>query len=46
MYALERGDSFVLSWERVRRLRQGRISSELLMRGGGARDILLLHFDG
>ena len=37
-------DLFVLSWERVRRVRWGSISSELLMCGGGVRNILLLHF--
>ena len=35
-------DLFVLSWARVRRVRWGIISSELLMCGGGARSILLL----
>ena len=33
---------FVLSWERVRRVRRGSLSSELLMCGGGVRSILLL----
>ena len=33
---------FVLSWERVRRVRRESISSELLMCGGGLRNILLL----
>ena len=32
-YTLRMGDLFVLSWARVRRLRQGSISSELLMCG-------------
>ena len=32
----------VLSWVRVRRVRWGRISSELIMCGGGVRSILLL----
>ena len=41
-YDLRKGDLFVLSWARVRRVRQGSISSELLMCGGGARSILLL----
>ena len=41
-YDLRKGDLFVLSWARVRRVRQGRISSELLMCGGGVRSILLL----
>ena len=30
-YDLRKGDLFVLSWERVRRVRLGSISSELLM---------------
>ena len=33
---------FVLSWARVRLVRWGSISSELLMCGGGVRSILLL----
>ena len=33
---------FVLSWARVRRVRQVSISSELLICGGGVRSILLL----
>ena len=37
-YDLRKGDLFVLSWARVRR---GRISSELPMRGGVVRSILL-----
>ena len=41
-YNLRKGDLFVLSWARVRRVRRGRISSELLMCGGGVRNILLL----
>ena len=41
-YDLRMGDLFVLSWARVRRLRQGSLSSELLMCGGGVRSILLL----
>ena len=41
-YDLSKGDLFVLSWERVRRVRRGRISSELLMCGGGVGSILLL----
>ena len=36
------GDLFVLSWARVRRVRRGSISSELLMCGDGVRSILLL----
>ena len=41
-YDLRKSDLFVLSWERVRRVRQGSISSELLMCGGDVRSILLL----
>ena len=33
-YDLRKGDLFVLSWARVRRVRRGSISSELLMCGG------------
>ena len=42
MYDLRKGDLCVLSWARVRRVRRGGISSELLMCGGGVRIILLL----
>ena len=42
-YDLRKGDLFVLSWARVRRVMRGSISSELLMCGGGVRSILLLH---
>ena len=41
-YDLRKGDLFVLSWARVRRVIQGSISSELLMCDGGSRSILLL----
>ena len=41
-YDFRKGDLFVLSWERVRGVRWGSISSELLMCGGGVRSILLL----
>ena len=41
-YDLRKGDLFVLSWVRVRRVRLGIISSELLTCGGGVRSILLL----
>ena len=41
-YDLRKGDLFVLSWARVRRVRRGRIFSELLMCGAGVRSILLL----
>ena len=38
-YELRKGCLFVMSWERVRRVRRGSISSELLMCGGGVRSI-------
>ena len=41
-YDLREGDLVVLSFARVRRVRRGSISSELLMCGGGVRSILLL----
>ena len=41
-YTLRKGDLFVLSWARVRRVSRGNISSEQLMCGGGVRSILLL----
>ena len=41
-YDLRKGDLFVLSWARVRRVRRGSLSSELLMCGGGVHRILLL----
>ena len=41
-YDFRKGDFFVLSWARERRVRRGSISSELLMCGGGVRSILLL----
>ena len=41
-YDLRKGDLFVLSWARVRRVRRENISSELLVCGGGVRSILLL----
>ena len=34
-YDLRKGDLFVLSWARVRRVRRGCISSARLMYGGG-----------
>ena len=34
-YDLRKGDLFVPSWARVRRVSRGRLSSELLMCGGG-----------
>ena len=39
-YNLRKGDLFVLSWETVRRVSRGSISSELLMCGRGVRNIL------
>ena len=41
-YDLRKGDLFVLSWARVRRVRRGSLSSELLVCGGGVRSMLLL----
>ena len=41
-YDLRKGDLFVLSWTRVRRVKRVSLSSELLMCGGGVRSILLL----
>ena len=38
-YDLRKGDLFVLSWARVRRVRRGSLSSELIMCGGGVRSI-------
>ena len=35
MYDLRKGDLFVLSWARLRRVRRGSLSSDLLMCGGG-----------
>ena len=41
-YDLRKGDLFVLSWAKVRRVRRGSISLALLMCGGGVCSILLL----
>ena len=41
-YDLRKGDLFVLSWARVRRVRRGSLSSELLVWGEYVRSILLL----
>ena len=41
-YDLRKADVFVRNWERVQRMRQGSISSELPICGGGERSILLL----
>ena len=41
-YDLKNGYLFILSWTRGQQVMQGSISSELLMRSGGARSILLL----
>ena len=41
-YNLRKGDLFVLSWARVRRVSRGSISLELLMCGGDVNSILLL----
>ena len=42
VWMLQRGDLFVLSWAKVRRVRRGSLSSELLVCGGGVRNIVLL----
>ena len=42
-YDLRNRDLFVLSRARVRRVRRGSLSSELLVCGGGVHSILLLH---
>ena len=41
-YDLRKGDLFVLSWTRARRVGRGSISPELPMCGGGVRSILPL----
>ena len=41
-YDLRKGNLFVLSWARVRRVRRGILSSELLVCGGGVHSILSL----
>ena len=41
-YDLRKGDLFVRSWARVRRVRRGSLSSDLLICGGGVCSILLL----
>ena len=41
-YDLRKGNLFVMSWARVRRVSRVSLSSELLMCGGGVRSILLL----
>ena len=38
-YDLRKGDLFVLSWVRGRRVRRGSLYSELLLCGGGVRSI-------
>ena len=40
-YDLRKKDLFVLSWARVRQVRRGSLSSELLMCGGGVRSIFI-----
>ena len=39
IHDLRKGDLFVISWARVRRVRRESISSELLMSGGGVPSI-------
>ena len=41
-YTLMKGNLFVLSRSRMRRVRRGSISSEVLMCGGGVRSIVFL----
>ena len=41
-YDLRKGDLFVLSWARVRRVRRGSLTSELIMCDGGVHSILIL----
>ena len=41
-YEFRKGDLFVLSWSRVRRVRRRSVSSKLLICGGGVCSILLL----
>ena len=41
-YDLRKGDLFVLSWDMVRSVGRGSMSSELIMCVGGVRSILLL----
>ena len=40
-YDIRKGDSFILSWARVRQVRRGKISSDLRMCGRVVRSILL-----
>ena len=42
MYDFKKGDLVVLGWARVRRVRRGSISSELIMCGRSVRSMLLL----
>ena len=37
-----KGDLFVMGWARMRRVRRGSITSEMIMCGGGPRSIFLL----
>ena len=41
-YDLRKGDLFVLSWARVQQVRQGIISSDMLICVGGVHSVLLL----
>ena len=41
-YDLSKGDLFVRSWARVRRVMRGSISSKLLMCGGGVRSFFVI----
>ena len=42
-YNLKKGDLFVLSWAKMRRVSWGSNSSKLIMCGGGGGSILILH---
>ena len=42
-YDLRKGDLFVLSWERVRRVMVGSVTLELIMYGRGMLSILLMY---
>ena len=41
-YDLRKGDLFVLSWTRVRRVKRVSLSSELIVCGGGVRIIFVI----
>ena len=45
-YDLRKGDLYVLRWARVRGVRRGSISSELLVCGGGVRSNFVIAYCG